>query len=352
MGQIAGAAIIARIREVVEDGMGLLRRVDPGRFAGGWPEGIGDDELARRGVESQKPTQVVVRRVGRHESSPPVGGNLEIMAIVVEIGVSRTVAIAEQVDDDARATLEALAMVDVDMIRQALEWPANLASASVDTPTTWPAIGSWSSTGTPVITTGVADPFGGTSAATVEDDAAGLEFVAHTEGTALVTGQAYRGIVYVKKDAVGKATRVVEFEFASGTETIAAQIDTSTGETALRATASDYASRGVYAVESPSGWWRMQLSFVSGSTTAPGALLIPAVGAGSTLPVAIDVSATGAVTFYPLATLGALTATDLCSLRLDEPASRVNIARAHGKAFAAEYRLIFEGVALSRPAIS
>ena len=128
MSHIQGLQIITRIREIIEEGKGSLRQVASGRFTGAWPEGIGDDELARRGIATAKPTQVIIRRLGRHPNSPPVGGNLEILRLAVEIGVSRTLDIEGQVDDDVRMTLEAEAMEDVDQIRNALEWPANLTT--------------------------------------------------------------------------------------------------------------------------------------------------------------------------------------------------------------------------------
>jgi len=120
-------AIITRVREIIEDGQGSLRTISATRFTGGYPEGgVGDDELARRGIAVSKPVQVVVRSLGRHPNSPPIGGNLEILEVEVEVAIARTIAIEEMVDDDAHTTLAALALEDVDVIRQALEWPANL----------------------------------------------------------------------------------------------------------------------------------------------------------------------------------------------------------------------------------
>jgi len=129
MAYIQSACIITRIREIVLEGKGSLRTISAGLYSDGWPEaGVQPDELARRGIATSKPTQIVVRRLGRHPSSPPIGGNLEILNIEVEVATARTIATAEMVDADAEATAKAESMEDVDRIRQALEWPPNLVA--------------------------------------------------------------------------------------------------------------------------------------------------------------------------------------------------------------------------------
>jgi hypothetical protein len=127
MANLKATAIGVRLREVIEDSLGTLRTTPALRFSGDIPEGLTDDEQARRGLTA--PRVRVHWGIGaRSPSSPPINGNLIIYLMTAKITVVRTVSRDEQVDDDASDVLAASAMTDMDILRQALEYPGNLTA--------------------------------------------------------------------------------------------------------------------------------------------------------------------------------------------------------------------------------
>lgn len=129
-----GAALTA-IREVIDSAGGSLRQINAGRFADALHEGVSDDELARRGILAAKPFRVRLGNIRRHPASPPINGNINLLAFEAEVVVSRTIDPEHQVDPDAMAELEALAAEDADALRQALCTPPNLNTTADGTAT-------------------------------------------------------------------------------------------------------------------------------------------------------------------------------------------------------------------------
>ena len=125
MAYIKANAILTRIREVLEDGQGSLRSISSTRFAGDLPEGLDPTEDARRAISAPR-IEAKITGISRHSQSPPVTGNMLLYSVAIEVRVVRTVTRTEQLTDDDRVTLQALAAEDTDVVRQALEWPGNL----------------------------------------------------------------------------------------------------------------------------------------------------------------------------------------------------------------------------------
>lgn len=128
MAYLQTAAILTRIREVVEDGAGTLRAISS-RFLGDLPEGLDVTEDMRRALDKPR-VESSITSITRSASSPPICGNLIIYELGVDVRVVRTVTPLEQLSDDDRDALRALAAADADYVRQALEYPGNLSTTS------------------------------------------------------------------------------------------------------------------------------------------------------------------------------------------------------------------------------
>lgn len=127
MAYVQAAALVTRIREVLESSYGSMRQVPPSRFSGDIPDGLSLDEQMRRGLTAPR-IQARVMVIGRSKSSPPVTGNVLIYDIKLVVKSLRTCTRTDQVDGTSNDTLVAASMVDADAIRQALEYPGNLAA--------------------------------------------------------------------------------------------------------------------------------------------------------------------------------------------------------------------------------
>ena len=126
MAYIKSAAILTRIKEVVEDGVGT-RPITAGTFEGDLPNGLSIDAQHMRTVTGARcEADVVLQRPS--PASPGVTGNLLIYDIEVEVKVVLLMTPLEQIDDDTRRALSALAMSDADILGQALGCPGNLTA--------------------------------------------------------------------------------------------------------------------------------------------------------------------------------------------------------------------------------
>ena len=134
MSNVAGAALITRIREVLESSYGSFRTVPANRFAGDFPAGLADSELVRRAFVQPR-VRVEVKVLGRHPASPPITGNVIIYNVQVLVTSARAIVRSEQITPDDLSTEHANAVVDADIIRQALEWPGNLLTTEAGTAT-------------------------------------------------------------------------------------------------------------------------------------------------------------------------------------------------------------------------
>jgi len=125
MANIQAAAIITRIQEVVDSGKGTLRTIATGTYTDNWPAGLDEAENQRRAFEGPR-TRVNVMVTGRSPNSPPINSNLIIYDATITVVVSRLLDREKQIAPDDYNAVQAAAMADADIIRQALEWPDNL----------------------------------------------------------------------------------------------------------------------------------------------------------------------------------------------------------------------------------
>lgn len=127
MSYVKAEAITTRIKEVLEMNSGTFRTVPSGRFSGDLPEGLSIDEELRRAIENPRINANVVR-VARSPASPPIMGNVVLYDLDLEVRIVRIMSTLEQLDDDSLQLLRSRAFEDVDVVRQALEYPGNLTT--------------------------------------------------------------------------------------------------------------------------------------------------------------------------------------------------------------------------------
>jgi hypothetical protein len=127
MSYVKAEAITTRIREVLEASSGTFRTVPAGRFLGDLPEGLDFDEELRRALENPR-INANITRVARSPASPPIMGNIALYDLDLEVRIVRIMSTIEQLDDAALELLRSRAFEDIDVVRQALEFPGNLTT--------------------------------------------------------------------------------------------------------------------------------------------------------------------------------------------------------------------------------
>lgn len=128
MANIDFAAIRARIREVLDDGAGLVRTVSAGRLAGDYWDGA--DEWAGAARTLEKPRfDIRSCRITKSTASPLEPGSLKIEVLTVEIVCEYNLANAVDTDANRDAAI-ATAEQDADVIEQAFHWLGNLDEAT------------------------------------------------------------------------------------------------------------------------------------------------------------------------------------------------------------------------------
>jgi len=125
MAYIATGNLLVRLREVLEAGYGAIRVIPASTYGGNLPASFSADAEAIRAlgvpqVEAEIPEQL------RHPSSPPILSNVAYQAITVVVRVVRRLGAVEQLTGSARDIVKAAAATDADVIRQTLEYPAQL----------------------------------------------------------------------------------------------------------------------------------------------------------------------------------------------------------------------------------
>lgn len=136
-----------------------------------------------------------------------------------------------------------------------------------------------------VLTEGQASP-DGANAATLMNDAAGAAYGQVWQGLAATSGVVCLS-AYLRKDAVGKATRFALLRFGG---TIDLGVDTATGEVAdVRGNATGHG------VEDCGAWWRV---WIATGTSVNSVTLHPACGAGAMATTSYSSAVTGAAIIW------------------------------------------------------
>ena len=134
MANINAAAILTRVREVVDDAAGSLRTISSTRFGESFYIEMSDDEQSRKAVSGPK-YDVRMTGLERHPASSPVNGSTALYNVEIEVTVARHLNVAHAVIDANRDTILAAAMEDGDHIAQALMYPGNLSTTTGGTST-------------------------------------------------------------------------------------------------------------------------------------------------------------------------------------------------------------------------
>ena len=134
MSYVSAAALVTRLREVLEDSCGAYRTIPVGRFAGDLVEGLSEGEQTRRAFSTAR-VRADVRVGKRSKYSPPINGNVAIYEIEVPITVLRTVTRKDQLSPSENDEVMSASLEDVDVVRQALEYPGNLLTTQGGTAT-------------------------------------------------------------------------------------------------------------------------------------------------------------------------------------------------------------------------
>lgn len=129
MANIAAKNILTRAREVIDTAAGTLRTISASRFSGSLDESSVDDEHANASVEDPR-FDVSISGISRHPSSPPMISNTVLYNVDVTVTIVRYLGGMESIDDDTRDTAKANAIVDGDMLCQALMFPGNMTQTA------------------------------------------------------------------------------------------------------------------------------------------------------------------------------------------------------------------------------
>ncbi|MEG3181986.1 phage head spike fiber domain-containing protein [Sphingomonas sp. LT1P40] len=184
--------------------------------------------------------------------------------------------LASEAADVARFDYHPLTLAPRGLLIEAAQTNALLRSGEL-------AVSPWSAPGA-TLTGGQPAPDGGTGATLANDGGASFgqltQSIAATSGTICLSA-------YVRKDAVGKASRFMVLRLGTN---IDLGLDTATGEVVdIRGTAA-----GV-GIEDCGAWWR---PWIATSTSVSGTVLYPAWGAGAMVLASSGAAVTGSVTLF------------------------------------------------------
>ena len=129
MAQLAAAAILTAIREVVEDAAGSIRIITADTYRPGAHEGLGEDAASTQALVKPR-ADVRFTSVEPHGARPPEQGSFTLYALELEVVVTRFVGTEHMILDDVRTKLRAVAAEDGSRLAQALGWPGNLTQTS------------------------------------------------------------------------------------------------------------------------------------------------------------------------------------------------------------------------------
>lgn len=129
MSYLKAAAIVQRVREVLEQSAGALRTVPSGAYVGNYPDGQSDSARERQALGDAR-IRSSIAITGIAGASPPSNSNQLIYDGTITVTVERTVTREMQLDGDLYDAVMVAALGDADVIRQALEYGGNLTQTA------------------------------------------------------------------------------------------------------------------------------------------------------------------------------------------------------------------------------
>lgn len=134
MAYLAAGAMQTRIREVLQEAAGNLRTIDLGTYGGDMPEGLTTMEAARRSAIVAR-VEARMTSMSRSASAPTTYSNVAQYDVEMRVRVTRVLDRTAEIDDAARDAVKAAAMMDADVLSQALGYPGNLTTTAAGTAT-------------------------------------------------------------------------------------------------------------------------------------------------------------------------------------------------------------------------
>jgi hypothetical protein len=121
--------ILVAIRDVLENAHGSARTITSGTYLGQMHEALaGRTEAVRALVKPRAEARIV--ETARHPQALPEPGNVQLVALTIEVRIVRVVAGEVGLKDDLRDEVRGLAAEDGDVLRRALGFPGNLAQTA------------------------------------------------------------------------------------------------------------------------------------------------------------------------------------------------------------------------------
>lgn len=126
MAYIQAERAMTAVREAMLGLVGSLRMIDAGDYRDAMADGVMEQELARRSTVGPQPFRVEMRSLAKSPATPSIRGNLVLYNLAVDVVVSRVIGPLQQANDAVRAKVWSDALLDGDIIRQAMTTSPNL----------------------------------------------------------------------------------------------------------------------------------------------------------------------------------------------------------------------------------
>lgn len=134
MATASTAALLVRVREVLQGGFGELRTIVPGTYVPGFHEEQGDAAKSFAAIPVPR-VEVRPTSIARNVASPSVIGSFALYDVELEVAIVRHLNQKHRLSSATRDEVMAAATADGDVVAQALSFPDSLTTteAGVDT---------------------------------------------------------------------------------------------------------------------------------------------------------------------------------------------------------------------------
>lgn len=129
MAQLAAAAILTAVREVVEDAAGSIRIITADTYRPGAHEAQNDAAASTEALVRPR-AEARFTSIAPHSARPPEQGSFTLYALELEVTITRYLGTQHVINDAVRTMLRAVAAEDASRLAQALGWPGNVATTA------------------------------------------------------------------------------------------------------------------------------------------------------------------------------------------------------------------------------
>lgn len=127
MASFNAQAFYKRLREVIDDGLGSVRTVPNDRIAGNLPAGLTPTAQFERTINRPRFDCLVTHVTPSDDSPPGAVGSIALLDVEFELRFVYALPLMESPDEE-RDNARAIALEDMDLVRQALEWHDQLSA--------------------------------------------------------------------------------------------------------------------------------------------------------------------------------------------------------------------------------